>query len=138
MNTFRIYLTTYQDDCMEFTTQEYGYEEAYEKAEELNSQLEPGAPYSYCVCPGQYPVFSPECIFQINLQGRLWIGELTREGGKIHIYAINYTNEAHAQNLEHDEMLRMESGHYLDMPVSNAEFLMKVLQIEIGVLENKI
>ena len=137
-NTFRIYRETYEGDAREFLPKEYSYEEAYEVAEELSSQLEPGAPYSYCVCPGQYPVFPVECIFQCNLDSRLWIGELTRDGEKIHVYAINYTNETHAQNVEPQRLVKAEYGHYLYMPVTKAEFLLKVLQIEIGVLENKL
>lgn len=137
-NTFRIYRSTYDDSWMEFTTQEYEYEDAYEKAEELNNQLDFDAPYRYHVCPGLYPVFSPECIFQTKLREKLWIGELTRDGEKIHIYAINYTDEDQAQNVEPERLRRVEEGHYLEMPVTNAEFLLKVLSIEIAIVENQI
>jgi len=137
-NTFRIYRATHNDEIRQFLPEEYGYEEAYSVAEELNEGLKDYIPYRYYVCPGQSPVFPVECIFQCKLDSTLWIGELTRCGEKIHVYAINYTNETHAQNVEPERLIRVEDGHYLDMPVTNAEFLLKVLSIEIAIIENQI
>ncbi|OJJ21391.1 hypothetical protein BKI52_12595 [marine bacterium AO1-C] len=137
-NTFRIYRKTHDDKLREFLPEEYCYKEAHLTATRLNKELSDWIPYRYHVCPSQSPVFPVECIFQIKLDSNHWIGELTRDGTKIHVYAIEYTNEDHTQNVEPERILREEEGGYLDMPVSNAQFLMKVLQIEIAIVENKL